>query len=144
MRSDKVKDYVFEWEKLLSFEGNTAPYLQNAYVRIRAIFRKGSIDPQTIQAAKIILATETEHALATKILNFQDVIYSVSDTLALHSLCDYLYDLAACFHKFYEHCPILSNDDQMIRQSRLLISDLTARTLKLGLGLLGIQTLEQM
>ena len=144
LRSDKVKDYVFDWEKLLSFEGNTAPYLQNAYVRIRAIFRKGSIDPNDLQKTKIILPTEMEHMLATKILNFPDVIYSVSDNLSLHSLCDYLYDLAATYHKFYENCPILTNDDKNIRDSRLLLSDLTAKTLRLGLDLLGIKTLEQM
>lgn len=144
LRSDKVKDYVFDWEKLLSFEGNTAPYLQNAYVRIRAIFRKGSIDPKNIQQAKIILNEEAEHTLAAKILNFPDVIYAVSDNLSLHSLCDYLYDLAAGYHKFYELCPILSNNNESIRDSRLLLSDLTARTLQLGLDLLGIKTLEKM
>ncbi len=144
LRSDKIKDYVFEWEKLLSFEGNTAPYLQNAYVRIRAIFRKGSVTQDDIQHANIILTTEVEHMLAVKILNFPDVIYSVSDNLSLHSLCDYLYDLAATYHKFYELCPILSNNDKKTRDSRLLLSDLTARTLKVGLDLLGIQTLEQM
>lgn len=144
LRSDKVKDYVFEWEKLLSFEGNTAPYLQNAYVRICAIFRKGAIHQKDIQQAKIMLTTETEHSLATKILNFPDIVYSVSDNLSLHTLCDYLYDLAATYHKFYEHCPILSNEDKLLRDSRLLMSDLTARTLQLGLDLLGINTLEQM
>ncbi|HSW70038.1 MAG TPA: arginine--tRNA ligase [Gammaproteobacteria bacterium] len=144
LRSDKIKDYVFDWEKLLSFEGNTAPYLQNAYVRIRAIFRKGSVELKDIQNAEMILLTEVEHALAIKILNFPDVIYSVSENLSLHSLCDYLYDLAATYHKFYENCPILSNEDKKIRDSRLLLSDLTAKTLQLGLDLLGIKTLELM
>ena len=144
LRSDKVKDYVFDWDKLLSFEGNTAPYLQNAYVRIRAIFRKGSINPADFQQAKIILTTDIEHTLATKILNFPDVIYSVSENLSLHSLCDYLYDLAATYHKFYEQCPILSHDDKTTRDSRLVLSDLTARTLQLGLDLLGIKTVEKM
>ncbi len=144
LRSDKVKDYVFDWQKLLSFEGNTAPYLQNAYVRIRAIFRKGSLQPDAIKNAKIVLNTEVEHSLAIKLLNFPDVIYSVSDHLSLHSLCDYLYDLAAVYHKFYEHCPILSNEDKTVRDSRLLLSELTARTLRLGLDLLGIKILEQM
>lgn len=144
LRSDKVKDYVFDWDKLLSFEGNTAPYLQNAYVRIRAIFRKGSIQPDDLLHAKICLTTEAEHNLAVKLLNFPDVIYSVSDNLSLHSLCDYLYDLAAMYHKFYEQCPILSNEDKTVRASRLLLSDLTAKTLRLGLDLLGINALEQM
>ncbi|HSW93505.1 MAG TPA: arginine--tRNA ligase [Gammaproteobacteria bacterium] len=144
LRSDKIKDYVFDWEKLLSFEGNTAPYLQNAYVRIRAIFRKGQVDPKTIQQATISLTTDIEHSLATRLLNFPDVVYAVSDSLSLHTLCDYLYDLAATYHQFYEQCPILSNDDKVLRGSRLLLSDLTARTLHLGLDLLGIGTLEQM
>ncbi len=144
LRSDKVKDYVFDWEKLLSFEGNTAPYLQNAYVRICSIFRKASIASKDIQDAKIILSTEVERTLAVKILHFSDVIYSVSDNLSLHILCDYLYDLASTYHQFYEHCPILSQDDKTICHSRLLLSDLVARTLQLGLHLLGIKTVEKM
>ena len=136
--------YIFDWDKLLSFEGNTSPYLQNAYVRIQSIFRKGTIDISEIQHSHIILATETEHMLATKLLDFVDVLYSVADHLSLHILCDYLYDLAAAYHKFYEHCPILSIEDKKIRDSRLLLSHLTARTLRLGLDLLGIKTLEKM
>lgn len=144
LRADKIKDYVFDWEKLLSFEGNTAPYLQNAYVRIHAIFRKGDVVIANLQHAKIYLTDEVEHILAVKILSFSDVIYSVADNLSLHILCDYLHDLAACYHKFYEHCPILSQENQTVRESRLLLSDITARTLHLGLDLLGIKTLEQM
>lgn len=144
LRADKVKDYVFDWDKLLSFEGNTAPYLQNAYVRIRAIFRKGNIQSAQLDQATIQLTDEVEHTLAVKLLAFGDVIYAVADNLSLHSLCDYLYDLAATYHRFYEHCPILSTEDKTIRESRLLLSDLTARTLKLGLDLLGIKTLEKM
>ncbi len=144
LRADKVKDYVFDWEKLLSFEGNTAPYLQNAYVRIRAIFRKGAIAMTDLQDTQIHLTTEVEHALAIKILNFPDVIYSVADNLSLHILCDYLHELAAGYHKFYENCPILSQEDKPLRDSRLLLSDITARTLQLGLDLLGIKVLERM
>ncbi len=144
LRADKIKDYIFDWDKLLSFEGNTSPYLQNAYVRIRAIFRKEPIQWDEVSNTSIILTSEIEHILAVKILEFPDVIYTVADSLALHSLCDYLYELAATFHRFYEHCPILSQKDKQIRNSRLLLADLTARTLKLGLDLLGIKTLEQM
>lgn len=144
LRSDKIKDYVFDWEKLLSFEGNTAPYLQNAYVRIQAIFRKGAIDVTQLKHKKIHLTMDVEHLLAVKILGFSDMVYSVADDLALHRLCDYLYDLASSFHQFYEHCPMLSLDDEDIRDSRLLLASLTAQTLKLGLDLLGIKTLEKM
>lgn len=144
LRADKIKDYVFDWDKLLSFEGNTAPYLHNAYVRIRAIFRKGNINFDDIKNTPIILTEDIEHILAIKILEFPDLLYSVAKDLALHRMCDYLYDLAASYHKFYEQCPILSNQDMQIKNSRLLISDITARMLKSGLDLLGIKTLEQM
>lgn len=144
LRADKTKDYVFEWDKLLSFEGNTAPYLQNAYVRIQAIFAKGQVIPEQIKNAQILLTSEVEHNLAIKILDFPDLIYSVADDLALHRICEYLYDLAATYHRFYEHCPILSAENSTLRDSRLLLSDLTARTLKLGLNLLGINALEKM
>lgn len=144
LRTDKVKDYIFDWDKLLSFEGNTAPYLQNAYVRIRAIFRKGVIERTEIKNSKILLETETEHKLAIKILDFPELIYSVAEDLSLHRLCDYLYELAATFHQFYENCPILSLKEKDRRDSRLLLADLTAQTLKLGLSLLGIKALEMM
>lgn len=144
LRADKIKDYVFDWDKLLSFDGNTAPYLQNAYVRIQSVFRKGKIELNKIKNTQIILSTDIEHILANKILQFSDLIYSVAEDLSLHRMCDYLYDLAATYHKFYEQCPILTNEDKNIQNSRLLLSDLTARTLKLGLDLLGIKTLEQM
>jgi arginyl-tRNA synthetase len=144
LRSDNVKDYVFSWDRMLAFEGNTAPYLQNAYVRICAIFRKGNIDVNNLGDAPIQLTTDIEHALAIKLLEFSDLLYSVADDLSLHRLCDYLYDVASTFHKFYEHCPILSSEDQTTRSSRLQLANLTARTLKLGLGLLGINVLEMM
>lgn len=144
MRADKIKDYVFDWDKLLSFDGNTAPYLQNATVRISAIFRKGNINLASIQNAKIILNEAIEHTLAIKLLEFPDLIYSVADDLHLHRMCDYLYELAATYHRFYEHCPILSTEDLAIRNSRLMLSNLTARVLRLGLDLLGIQTLDKM
>lgn len=143
LRADKVKDYVFDWDKLLSFEGNTAPYLQNAYVRIRAIFRKGNVKLENLDP-HIQLTQADERLLGIKILQFPDLLHSVAEDLSLHRLCDYLHDLAATYHRFYEHCPILSIEDLSLRQSRLLLSDLTARTLKLGLDLLGIRTLEQM
>jgi arginyl-tRNA synthetase len=144
LRADKVKDYVFDWDKLLTFDGNTAPYLQNACVRIGAIFRKGNIQLDNITKTRITLTQPVEHVLAIKILEFPDLIDSVADDLALHRLCDYLCDLAGTYHRFYEHCPILSTEDAIIRNSRLLLSNLTARVLQTGLDLLGIQTLDKM
>lgn len=179
LRNDKVKDYVFDWDKMLAFEGNTAPYLQNAYVRIRSIFRKGInknivLDKfgslielesnQTIQLLNflnkdyskrdkqseltknitLIITTDIEHNLSIKLLEFPEIIHSVGEDLAIQRLCDYEYDIASTFHKFYEHCPILSHENEQVRLSRLLLCDITARTLKLGLSLLGIDVLEMM
>ncbi|MBY0544213.1 MAG: arginine--tRNA ligase [Gammaproteobacteria bacterium] len=144
LRSDKVKDYVFSWDKMLAFEGNTGPYLQNAYVRIYAIFRKGNIDVEMLPTYPIQLGSDIEHALAIKLCALADVIETISLNLQIHSLCDYLYDLASTFHRFYEHCPVLNVDDPEIRRSRLALCALTAKTLALGLGLLGIDVLERM
>lgn len=144
LRADKVKDYVFDWDKLLSFEGNTAPYLQNAYVRIAAIFRKGQIDLSTVSHAPLLLQTAEERGLALHLLQFPDLLYEVADDLGLHRLCDYLYELAAAYHRFYERCPILQHPEAGVKASRLHLSNLTQRTLQQGLDLLGIQTLAQM
>jgi arginyl-tRNA synthetase len=141
LRSDKVKDYVFSWEKMLAFDGNTAPYLQNAYVRIQSIFRKGNIDLAALHTAELLLAADMEHHLALKILELPQLLLEIAEDLAIQRLCDYLYTLASLFHKFYEHCPILNNADSAVRNSRLLLCDLSARTLRLGLNLLGIDVL---
>jgi arginyl-tRNA synthetase len=105
LSTDLVKDYVFKWDQMLSFEGNTSPYLQNAYVRIQAIFRKGGIDPNHLKGT-INIHTEEEHRLALKLIAFADVVKQVAEDLRPHKLCTYLYDLAAHFHQFYENCPI--------------------------------------
>lgn len=144
LRADKVKDYVFSWEKMLAFEGNTGPYLQNAYVRIYAIFRKGNIDPNALPKLPIRLEASMEHALAIKLSSLPDVIDAISVNLHIHSLCDYLYDVASLFHRFYEHCPVLSTVEPEIRHSRLVLCALTARTLALGLNLLGINVMDKM
>jgi arginyl-tRNA synthetase len=144
LRADKIKDYVFSWEKMLAFEGNTGPYLQNAYVRIYAIFRKGNIDLAKIQHNSITITTPFEHVLAIKLSALPDVVHAVANHLQIHTLCDYLYDLASTFHRFYEHCPVLTDENTKIRDSRILLCALTARTLQLGLNLLGINVLEKM
>jgi arginyl-tRNA synthetase len=144
LSSDRIKDYVFDWDRMLALEGNTAPYLQNAYVRIRSIFRKGQIESASIDAGTIAIAEPSERALAIRLLQFPGVIAAVADSLEPHRLCTYLYELAAIFHQFYENCPVLKAADPATRDSRLAICDLVARTLNCGLDLLGIEVVEQM
>lgn len=144
LRSDKIKDYVFSWEKMLAFEGNTGPYLQNACVRIYAIFRKGELDKHQAKHS-IIINNSYEHALAIKLSALPDIVHNVANNLHIHTLCDYLYDLASTFHRFYEHCPVLAADNtDDVRNSRLSLCALTVETLELGLSLLGINVLEKM
>lgn len=144
LRNDKIKDSIFSWDKMLAFDGNTGPYLQNAYVRICAIFRKSLVELTKIPVQSLQITDPIEHTLGIKIAEFPNVILSVAHSLQLHNLCEYLYDLAGIFHKFYEHCPVLSAEETIIRDSRLLLCLLTARTLKQGLNLLGIHVLEKM
>ena len=134
-------DYVFNWEKLLAFDGNTAPYVQNAYVRIRAIFRKAGL--AEAPPAEVILAEPAELALARKLLDFGDSLLISAEECRPHYLCLYLFELATLFHKFYEACPVLTSEAP-VRDSRLVLCELTARTLRQGLYLLGIETVEQM
>ena len=134
-------DYVFSWDKLLAFDGNTAPYLQNAYVRTRAIFRKAGI-AQAVEAP-VKLVEPSELALGRKLLDFADSIALAAEEYRPHYLCLYLFDLATLFHKFYEMCPVLSAPED-VRVSRLVLCDFTARTLHQGLNLLGIDVVEQM
>ena len=149
-------DYVFSWEKLLAFDGNTAPYLQNAYVRIRAIFRKAAQSTVDESFAKvralmeldsarpaIFLADAAELAMSRKLLDFADSVLMAAEEYRPHYLCLYLFELATLFHKFYEACPVLTSDEA-VRNSRLVLCDLTARTLAQGLNLLGIDVVEQM
>lgn len=143
LSSDRVKDYVFSWERMLSFDGNTAPYLQNAYVRIRSIFRKAGLSgPPT--GAEVRVEQPTERALVLSLLQFPTVIDTVAESLEPHRLCTYLYELASAYHQFYEQCPVLSAPDPAVRDSRLVLCDLTARTLAQGLSLLGIDVVERM
>ena len=134
-------DYVFSWDKLLAFDGNTAPYLQNAYVRIQAIFRKAGLGEAP--RAEVRLTEPAELALARKLLDFSDSVYMAAEEYRPHYICLYLFDLATFFHKFYELCPVLTSEAK-VRDSRLLLCDLTARTLRQGLQLLGIDVVEQM
>ena len=140
----RTNDYVFNWKNMLSFEGNNAPYLQNAYTRIKSIFRRASIDPESIKTS-IILETDIEKSLAIKILQFSEVIEQVAKDAYPHLLCNYAYDLAGLFMRFYESCPVLKDAvAEEIKYSRLQLCHAVAKTLKTGLDLLGIETMERM
>jgi arginyl-tRNA synthetase len=141
---NRQSDYVFSWDKLLSLSGNTAPYLQYAYTRIRSIFRKaGATSNPEPRTPNLELTTAEEIALAKQLLNFSLVLEAVAEDYRPNYLCHYLYDLAGHFTRFYETCPVLQAAPQT-RSSRLVLCDLTARVLKQGLDALGIQVLEQM
>ena len=144
--NDRVKDYVFSWDRMLAMDGNTAPYLQYAYARIRSIFRKGEVDAQSLAAGDqpLRIGHAAERTLVLKLLQLPVTVRSVADSLEPHRLCTYLYEVATAFSGFYENCPVLKTELDQVRRSRLMLCDLTARTLKLGLGLLGIDVLERM
>ena len=151
---NRQSDYVFSWDKLLALNGNTAPYLQYAYARIRSIFRKGNVEQGAPvppsesrithhESSSLLLEAPEELALARHLLNFGLVLEAVADDYRPNFLCNYLYDLAGRFTGFYENCPVLKSEPAQ-RASRLVVCDLTARVLKQGLDVLGIETLEQM
>lgn len=140
----RTNDYIFSWEAMLSFEGNTAPYLQYAYTRIQSIFRKADIDGAAIDGT-LTLTEAAERALALKLLQFDEQLDQVAREALPHLLCTYLYELSSLFMKFYEQCPILRSDiDASTRNSRLRLCQATARTLAQGLDLLGIEVMERM
>ncbi|MDG6894655.1 arginine--tRNA ligase [Volucribacter amazonae] len=144
LSKNRTTDYVFDWDNMLSFEGNTAPYMQYAYTRIRSIFNRSQVSEQALQQANLVLNDEKEHVLALKLLQFEEAVQIVGKEGSPHILCAYLYELAGIFSSFYEHCPILNNPDETIKLSRLKLAALTEKTLKLGLDLLGIKTVEKM
>ncbi len=145
LSNDRIKDYVFDWDRMLALDGNTAPYLQNAYVRILSIFRKGLVERQQIDSHAISIQSPAEKALALKLFQYAAAVEAVSERLEPHRLCSYLYELATCFHSFYESCPILKEGiEEELRNSRLALCDLSARVMQEGLGLLGIETVERM
>jgi len=139
----RMTDYVFSWEKMLSFQGNTAPYLQNAYVRIRSIFRKAAEEGIAVTSYPIVIRDPAERSLALQILHFGEVLHAVLEDQRPNLLCLYLYELADHFHRFYEACPILKSEIE-IRGSRLALAEVTGSVLKEGLGLLGINVPERM
>ena len=140
LSKNRTSDYVFDWDAMLSFEGNTAPYLQYAYTRVQSVFRKAGEWDAT---APTVLTEPLEKQLAAELLKFEDVLQSVADTAYPHYLAAYLYQIATLFSRFYEACPILKSEGAT-RNSRLQLAKLTGDTLKQGLELLGIDVLDVM
>ena len=143
LSKNRSSDYIFNFEQMLSFEGNTAPYLLYAYTRVASVFRKAGLDMADVNG-DFLLQEEAEQALAARLVQFGEVLESVAEKGLPHLLCSYLYDVAGLFSTFYEHCPILSGDNEALKQSRLKLAALTARTLKQGMELLGLSPLERM
>ncbi len=142
LSQNRTSNYIFSYDKMLADKGNTAPYMLYAYARVQSISRKGGIDFSQLDAP-MQLSEESEWALAKHILQLDGAIAQVSQDLLPNRLCQYLFELSQKFSSFYDSCPVLKAEEPS-RTSRLMLSDLTARTLKLGLSLLGIPVLERM
>jgi arginyl-tRNA synthetase len=144
LSSDRIKDYVFDWDRMLSFNGNTAPYLQYAHARICSIFRRAGVDRAEVRGTAPSVAEPQERALAMRVLGFGPAVHETAERASPHRLCTYLYELASDFTDFYEHCPVLTAPDAGTRAGRLALSDVAARVLAQGLHLLGIVAPERM
>lgn len=144
LSQNRTSNYIFSFDKMLALNGNTAPYMLYAYVRVQGISRKGNIDFEKLGAnAQILLQEDTEFALARHLLQLDEIIDEVSQDLFPNKLCQYLFELSQKFNQFYDRCPVLQAEEPL-RTSRLALCNLTAQTLKLGLSLLGIPVLERM
>jgi arginyl-tRNA synthetase len=143
---NRTSDYVFSWDKMLAMTGNTATYMQYAYARTRAIFRKGEEDAQSFRADPPLPALDTpeEQALGLKLLQLGEALRAAGGELQPHAITGYLWELAKALSSFYEACPVLTAETPELRRSRLLLCDLTGRAIQQGLSLLGIRTVERM
>ncbi len=148
LSNDRVKDYVFDWDRMLAMEGNTAPYLMYSYTRVQSIFRKVAemSDGEAVVSVgeTVTVSADAERALVLKLVAFGGALESVAQTLEPHRWCTYLYEVATLFHRFYEQCPVLKAEDAVTRAERLALCALTGRVLSVGLGLLGIDVVERM
>ncbi len=146
LAQNRESDYVFSYDKMLAMNGNTATYMQYAYARVRSIFRKGDVDVETFRSsgAQITLGTPAERALAVELLRFGEAVDLTVKDYRPNQLTAYLFELANCYSTFFEHCPVLKAETEELRQSRLSLCDLTARTIEKGLELLGISVVEKM
>ena len=151
LSTERTKDYVFDWERMLSFEGNTAPYLQYAYARICSIFRKWGgereslrEDSESLLEDELSMLSNEELTLSRRLVEFTSILDETISTFSPHKLCKHLHSVASSFASFYENCSILKEEDPMVSRRRLALCDLTARELQLGLGILGIDVPERM
>ncbi|HHZ4682306.1 TPA: arginine--tRNA ligase, partial [Salmonella enterica] len=128
LSKNRTTDYIFDWDNMLAFEGNTAPYMQYAYTRVLSVFRKADIDEQALASAPVIISEDREAQLAARLLQFEETLTVVAREGTPHVMCAYLYDVAGLFSGFYEHCPILSAENDAVRNSRLKLAQLTAKT----------------
>ncbi|CNE13821.1 arginine--tRNA ligase [Yersinia mollaretii] len=143
LSKSRTTDYIFDWDNMLALDGNTAPYMQYAYTRVVSVFKRAGVDQSSL-TLPLVITEDREAALATRLLQFEEVIMTVAREGTPHVMCSYLYDVAGLFSSFYEHCQILNAESEEIRQSRLKLAMLTAKTLKQGLDTLGIRTVERM
>jgi len=143
LSQNRASDYVFSWAKMLSFDGNTAPYMQYAYARVSSIFGKAGMTADDV-SGDVALVEPAERVLGVKLMQFPETVQTVAVECLPNVLCAYLFDLAGAFMSFYEACPVLKADDDATRTSRLVLCKLTAQTIETGLDLLGIETIEQM
>jgi arginyl-tRNA synthetase len=142
LSTERMRDYVFDWDRMLAFEGNTGPYLQYAHARVRSIFRRAEVPPPA-RGTKPLVHEPPERALALQLLGFSAAAEATAAAYSPAKLCTYLFDLASTFTTFYEACRVLVEEEEL-RTSRLALCDLTARVLALGLSLLGMEAPEQM
>ncbi|CQD44071.1 arginine--tRNA ligase [Yersinia mollaretii] len=143
LSKSRTTDYIFDWDNMLALDGNTAPYMQYAYTRVVSVFKRAGVDESSL-TLPLVITEDREASLATRLLQFEEVITTVAREGTPHVMCSYLYDVAGLFSSFYEHCQILNAESEEIRQSRLKLAMLTAKTLKQGLDTLGIRTVERM
>ena len=151
LSTERTKDYVFDWERMLSFEGNTAPYLQYAYARICSIFRKWDGDRASLRENfeslledDLDILTTEEMTLSRRLVEFPSIMDDSISTFSPHKLCKHLHSVASAFASFYENCSILKEENDDLSKRRLALCDLTARELQLGLGIMGIDVPERM
>jgi arginyl-tRNA synthetase len=146
LSQNRTTDYIFNWDKMLAMDGNTATYMQYAYARIRNIFRKANEDPEALRRLppQPYLEHPNERALAMQLLRLGEALETAAAERKPNAITPYLWDLAKSYSGFYQNCPVIKAETPVLRQGRLLLCDLTARAIELGLGLLGIQTVERM
>jgi len=144
LRQNRLSDYQFDWDKMISFQGNAGPYLQYAYARCASIFSKGDLDMDAVaERAAIVLEAPSEQALGKHLLRFADVVHQAGATSQPHLICEHVYELARAFNGFYAECPVLDAEGAT-RESRLGLTALSARQIRRALGLVGIGVVDRM